>query len=477
MNEDEIKLILEKVKTDPDNLVKDFEARKKENVSEFVKEYNGNRDLRDTQLENIQKDKTVGTGANQRVVKKARLKVQHQKKIVRTGTAFEVGEAATLIPNDSKLSLHSEVDAIWKNNRIDAKIQNLVKLKKAHTEAALLFYLNPLTSDNLIGKFLGSLGIGQKFEIKAREISNENASLMPWFDGNVDMIAFGYGFNTKIGDKEVKNVWIYTKENCIKLDNSTGKFIETENKPHGFTKIPIVYVEQDFPEWEDAKELIDRYEVSISKLADSNDYTAHPIMIVEGKVTGAPVKEEVGKVFNIPIDYDDQGKERKGDIRFLKNEQAPEAVKLEFETIVNDIHSITSTPNISFDNVKSIGTVSGIALKLLFLDAIIKAKSNEGENRTMYERIINIIISGVIKTINTKLIKESTELRYDIQFNSILQDDLKTAADVIKTLRDAGVISKKTSIQYLKMVDNVDDEITLIQGEEKTVEPTPTNTI
>jgi SPP1 family phage portal protein len=278
---------------------------------------------------------------------------------------------------------------------------------------------------------------------------------MPWFDGNGDMIAFGYGFNTKIGDKEVKNVWIYTKENCIKLDNSTGKFIETENKPHGFTKIPIVYVEQDFPEWEDAKELIDRYEVSISKLADSNDYTAHPIMIVEGKVTGAPVKEEVGKVFNIPIDYDDQGKERKGDIRFLKNEQAPEAVKLEFETILNDIHSITSTPNISFDNVKSIGTVSGIALKLLFLDAIIKAKSNEGENRTMYERIINIIISGVIKTINTKLIKESTELRYDIQFNSILPDDLKTAADVIKTLRDAGVISKKTSIQYLKMVDNV----------------------
>ena len=59
MNEEEIKLILEKVKTDPDNLVKDFEARKKENVSDFVKEYNGNRDLRDTQLENIQKDKTV----------------------------------------------------------------------------------------------------------------------------------------------------------------------------------------------------------------------------------------------------------------------------------------------------------------------------------------------------------------------------------------------------------------------------------
>lgn len=477
--EEEIKLLLEKLKTDPDNAVKDFEVRKKGGTTDFIKEYDGDRNIRDTQIDELQKDKPIGTGANAKIVKKARLKVKFQNKIVRTATAFEVGEPITLKPNNSKLNLHREVDAIWRNNRIDAKTKELIKFKKSHTEAAMLFYMNPITPETLIGKVLGLLGVSQKNEIKTRVITNNNASLYPYIDATGDMIAFGYGFNTKIDDKEVKNMWVYTSDNLIKLDNSQGTFILTETKPHGFSKIPIVYVNQEEPEWFDVKELIDRYEVAVSKNSDSIDYSGHPILIVEGEVKGAPDKGEVGKVFNIPIKYDDDGKAQKGDIRFLTHEQAPEAVKLEFDTLENNIYAITSTPNLSFDNVKSIGTVSGVALKLLFLDAIIKAKDNESDNRTMYERIINVIISGTIKTVNTSLAKEANELLYDIQFNSILPDDLKTAADIISTLRTAGVISKKTAIQYLQMVQDTEKEIEEINAEEtvKNDITNPPNTI
>ncbi len=479
--EEEIKLLLEKLKSDPDNAVKDFEARKKADTEEFIKEFDGDRDIRDTQLETLQKDKTVGTGAAQRLVRKARLKVQFQKKIVRTASAFEVGEPVTIKPNDTNSKLHDEVDAVWRNNRIDSKVKELIKFKKSHTEAAILFYLKALTPETLIGKFLGALGIKQKFEIKTRVITNKNASLYPYFDSSGDMIAFGYGFSTKINDKEVKNLWVYTADSLIKLDNSGGIFAFVDTKPHGFAKIPIVYVSQEEPEWFDVKDLIDRYEVAVSKHSDSNDYSAHPILIVEGDVKGAPDKNDVGKVFNIPVKLggDDGKTVIKGDIRFLTYDQAPEAVKLELETIDDNIHNITSTPKLSFNNVKGIGAVSGIALKLMFLDAIIKAKDNEGDNRTMYERIINIIVSGTVKTINTSLASEANELVYDIQFNSILPDDLKTAADVVSTLRTAGVISKKTSIQYLQMVQDIEEEMAEIGKEEATkTEPTnPTNTI
>lgn len=470
--EEEIKLLLEKLKSDPDNAYKDFESRKKTGTIDFIKEFEGERDLRDTQIETLQKDKVVGAGENSKVVKKARLKVQYQKKIVRTSTAFEVGEPITLKPNISNSKLNDEVVAVWRNNRIDSKVKELIKLKKSHTEGAILFYLNPLTPETMTGKLLGVLGMKQKHEIKTRILTNKNANLFPYFDSTGDMIAFGYGFSTKKRDKEIKNLWVYTSDTLLKLDNSEGKFALTETKPHGFSKIPIVYVEQEKPEWDDVKDLIDRYEVSVSKLSDSNDYSAHPILIVEGEVSGAPDKNEVGKVFNIPIKYDDEGNPRKGDIRFLTYEQAPEAVKLELDTIDNNIHSVTSTPNLSFDNVKGIGSVSGIALKLLFLDAIIKAKSNEGDNRTMYERIINVIISGTIKTVNTSLIKESSELVYEIQFNSILPDDIKTASEVVKTLRDAGVISKKTSIQYLELVQDTDLELEEIKKEALEEKPT-----
>jgi hypothetical protein len=115
----------------------------------------------------------------------------------------------------------------------------------------------------------------------------------------------------------------------------------------------------------------------------------------------------------------------------------------------------------------------------MFLDAILKAKDNEGENRTMCERIINIMISGTIKSVNTSLANEANQLIYEIQFNSILPDDLKTASDVVKTLRDAGVISKKTAIQYLQMVQDTEKEIEEINAEEtaKNDITNPPNTI
>jgi SPP1 family phage portal protein len=477
--DEEIKLLIEKLKSDPENAVKDFEKTKKINTEDYILEYEGGRDLRPTQINELQKDKTIGTGANEKLVRKAKLKVQFQKKITRTATAFEVGEDVTLKPNDSKFKLHDEIIAVWRNNRIDSKLKELIKLKKSHTEAALLFYLSPITPEDLIGKFLGALGIAQKNEIKTRVISNKNGTMYPYFDSSGNMIAFGYGFNTKIVDKEVKNLWVYTSDKLIKLDNTTGAFEITESKIHGFSKIPIVYISQEQPEWFDVIELIDRYEVALSKQSDSNDYTAHPILITEGQIKGAPDKNETGKVFNIPIKYDDEGREQKGNIRYLTYEQAPEAVKLELETLDDNIHAITSTPNISFNNVKGIGAVSGISLKLMFLDAILKAKDNEGENRTMCERIINIMISGTIKSVNTSLANEANQLIYEIQFNSILPDDLKTASDVVKTLRDAGVISKKTAIQYLQMVQDTEKEIEEINAEEtaKNDITNPPNTI
>lgn len=471
--EEEINLLIEVIKTDPINAVKAFESKKKEKTEEYIKEYDGDRDLRDSQVNNLNKDKTVGTGEKSRLVKKTRLKIDFQKKITRVASAFEVGEPVTLIPNNSDSNLHLDLIASWDNNRIDSKIQELVKYRKSHTEAALLFYISPITEDDLIGKALGSLGVKQKNEIKSRVITNKNANLYPYFDAVGDMIAFGYGFSSKIADKEIKSLWIYTKTELYKIDNSTGNYMLIESLPHGFTKIPVVYTKQELPEWFDVKEMIDRYEVALSKHSDATDYTGHPIIIVEGEVLGAPAKEETGKVFNIPIKFDNDGKPIKGDVRFLTHEQAPEAVKLELDSLENNIYSITSTPNLTFDSVKGLGSISGVALKLLFLDAIIKAKTNEGENRTMYQRIINILISGITKTINTATSKEGFELKYKIEFNSIIPDDLKTAADVINTLRRAGVISKKTAIQFMNLVQDTNQELEEIKLEESTI----TNTI
>ncbi len=109
--------------------------------------------------------------------------------------------------------------------------------------------------------------------------------------------------------------------------------------------------------------------------------------------------------------------------------------------------------------MKRISNVSGIALKLMFLDSIIKAKLNEGENQTIIERMINILMSGIVTITNTSLSSEANDLYYDVQFNSILPDDLKEAVDIAVAAKEAGLLSTKTGVEFIGMNPEVDEEM------------------
>ena len=164
----------------------------------------------------------------------------------------------------------------------------------------------------------------------------------------------------------------------------------------------------------------------------------------------------------------ESGKTIHGDAEFLTNSNAPESVKLEMELLESLIYGLSSTPNLSFDNLKgSIGNISGIALKLLFLDSVIKSSMNEGYNRTMIQRIIKVLISGITKTTEQSLSKYVKDTLIKIQFNSILPDDLKEAVDIVTAAVNAGVMSKKTAVEYIDMTDDANVEVDAIINEVK----------
>lgn len=238
--------------------------------------------------------------------------------------------------------------------------------------------------------------------------------------------------------------------------------LDTEEE-HGFGKIPIVYLSQHHPEWFVVQEMIDRLEVSLSKLGASNDYSGHPILLLYGEVKGAADKDEDGKVLRMNMEEDDAtGKVKHGEAKFLTREGAADSVKLEIETLEKYIYSMTSTPDISFENTKGLGNVSGVALKLMFLDAILKAKMNEGENRTIIERIINIFIAGTVNTTATTFSKMVKETFFDVQFNSILPDDLSGTVETLVQAVNGKIMSQSTAIKSLDMTDDVDEEVRMI---------------
>lgn len=451
-------------------IIKKSALKSFETIEGYKKEYKAHdRTLRDTQVGNIQKDKIVNENTeNQKLVRAVRIPINFPKKIVETASAFEVGRPVTLIPSEENNPLADLVKHIWKVNRLDSLLQKVISVKKSETQSALQFYITDSTENSVLHKILVKTKLKkQAKEIKSKILDNTAGVMTPYFDATGDMKLFMWEYTTvNDDDKTIKNIIIGDKQYCYEYNDTSGKMELSETKLHGFDRIPIVYTSQNEPEWFMVKELIDRYETTLSKLGASNDYSAYPLLQIFGEVKSFPQKDESGKVLSFPITMDPEtNKPVHGRAEFLTADNAVASSELEIDKLEALIYSISSTPNLSFDNVKGIPSISGIALKLMFLDPMMKASNNEGDNRTMIERIINVLIGGIITTTNTSLKSSSISLYYDIEFNSILPDDLREAADIMSQLSSSGLVSKRTAVEYLGMNSDVDEELEMLNSD------------
>lgn len=464
--------IIALLKTDPEKAIADIKAKsikKASDIENYVKEYKDfDRNQREGQLEKIQLDKTLDAGKLSKMVK---IYINHAQNIVETMAAFVIGKPITLIPSDES-DLAKLVKQIWRINRIDSKLLDATIIKFSQTQVAMQFYIVDAGETSLLNKVLEFMKLKkQAKEIKAKVLDNTKGTMTPYFDASGDMVLFMWEYKNKEGDKEVNNVQIWDATNMIHLKDSI-KFV---NLAHGFDRIPVVYDYQDEPLWYTVKSPIDRHEVALSKLGDSNDYSGHPILVTEGEVENMPLKSESGKHFNIPIKLggDDGKTVIKGGVSFLEATTAPESNKLELDKLEDTIAYGSGVPNLSLDKLKSLGNVAEKTVKLMFIATDIKAALKQSSTRTFIERCLNIITSGVTNTTNKGMATEGKALYYDIQFNSILPSDIAETVTYLSNAVSGKFVSQKTAIGLIDLVDDHEAEIAQIALENKIVEVVP----
>ena len=61
-------------------------------------------------------------------------------------------------------------------------------------------------------------------------------------------------------------------------------------------------------------------------------------------------------------------------------------------------------------------------------------------------------------------------LYFDIIFNSIIPTDLQAASEVIRSLKESGLLSTATAIKLLDMVEDPVEELELIKSEKPKTE-------
>lgn len=399
------------------------------------------------------KDKTVGdTAATQRVVKHARQVITMQKRITNSAVTFLFGEPVSLVLNNDEPEAMNEINKVWKKNKLDYFNKTLSRDLFVECKAAELWYV-PQGDDIRIRVSLLSARTGYKF--------------YPHFDEYGDMDAFTIlnSIKDETG-KDTEAATIYTASTIQRALKKDGKWqVETGINPAG--KIPVVYYEQDEPEWKSVETQITRLEYLTSNHADTNDYNGSPLTQVKGTVSNMPKKEETGKLVVVTGDQNPVTGETtyNGGVEFISWDQSPESIKLEMDNLKDTIYSLTQTPDLSFTNVKGMNAVSGIALRLMFSDALFKARDKQEIFGPAMERRINIIKALLGLTIG-KLKNSIDNADIDVIFNDVLPQDVLALMESLSVARGGEpIMSMEAAVRANPLVTDAEKDIEIIDGE------------
>jgi SPP1 family phage portal protein len=444
-----IKEILEKYESDFSKLTtvlcKDPVER---DIETYRKQYEGEHDILNRPA------KTAGKGATLKTIPQAKLVIRYQKKIVNMAVSFLFGEPAKLIldnKDDKYQETFTLINDVWNKNKLDYFNKKLARRLFVETKVAELWYVI-VDSDNIK-------------HIKMVLLCNQNGDeIYSHFDNNGNMDAFTRRYKLlETDEKTYEHIDIYTAENFF--FGVKKEAWQVEKKENLYGKIPIIYYEQAEPEWTDVQSEIDRVEMLISKSADTNDYFGAPTLMIRGKITNPPEKGEVGKMLRFTGEVGPDGKTDYGEAEYLTWEHAPEAVKLEYETLKDIIYSITSTPDLSFNNVQGLTKTSGEALKFLFMDSILKAKDKEeifGEGLT---RRINLL-KAILSITDVKSKQSLEELDISIQFGDVLPKSVTELVKSLSTARGGDVImSQDEAVRQNPLVSDAEEDIKRMEKE------------
>ena len=396
----------------------------------------------------------------------ARISVPFQKIIVSRAVGFLLGIPVEFdIDYTNEESERSEllikmVERIWEKNKLDYVNKKIARRLFSECEVAELWYLDNLSEND---DYWGGLS-EVKYKLRVKVLSESDGDILyPFFNEYGDMVAFSRGYSVMVDGKKQERFDVFTADLTVKYFNAgdgwallAGEGIQNPI-PNPTKKIPVIYYKQNEPEWSIVQSMIDRFEKSLSNHADTNDYSGAPIMVAKGTVKGFASKGEQGKI----IEIDGQG-----DLKYLESENSPESIKIERESLKELIYSMTQTPDISFAQMKNLGSsVSGIALRMMFIDAHMKASDKEEIFGEMFTRRFNFLMAVIGNVLDTSLVDEISNVNIKPKFTPYLPANTTEVAEMVVQAVANGVMSKTTGAEKHPLIDDAEAEVELLNSE------------
>jgi len=429
-----------------------------ENIANYLKQYDPYCHVITDKSKRPDKVVTTGEGAEQKtkVVSISRLPIPMQKQIVQFAAAFLCGNPIELIAlpkDDTEKDMMEVVKKSWMKNKLDYDSKKLVKIMMSETEVAELWYREEADTDY----WANTPNEGRPHRLRMKVLANSlGDTLYPVFNAAGDMVAFARAYTLLFDGKKEEHFDVYTDKTTWLAKSVNGQW-EVVSEANIFGKIPVIYYNQPKPEWNDVQALIERWEEAISNHADTNGYFSSPMVKVSGEIKGFATKGETGQVLELA---------NGATADYMSWDQSPKSLELEFKNLRSIIYDMTCTPDISIENMKGLGTFSGIALKMLFLSAHLKAADKEETFGKSIQRRINFIINAM-GLFNVAKLGKATAIDITPKFVYYMpQNEEEIINLLVAATGGKAVMTQATAVKHNPLVNDKEAEIEELKKED-----------
>lgn len=180
-------------------------------------------------------------------------------------------------------------------------------------------------------------------------------------------------------------------------------------------------------------------------------------MKVTGKLVGDEDKGETRRLFRL---------ENGGDVAYVSWTQAIEALKYHVETLLKLFFMQAQMPDLSFDNMKSLGNIGFDARQMLLSDAHLKIGDESGAWIEFFERECNVI-KAFLKMMNISWADEIDNIEVEHIITPFIQNDEDALINrVMKGNGGKPIFSQLESIKMAGYSDDPQSSLDQIQKEE-----------
>ena len=395
---------------------------------------------------NNRKDKILRNKLGERkgVVKRWKLPLNYPQYINEISVVFIYGRPVKWTDtSEGTERAFAAYKKLLKDTRFDSKIRQCKRLAGAETQSAMLWRV----FRNKEGKAdcqIRVLAASKGDEIYARWDIYEN------------LVSFAWGYHVKEeSSRTVYHFDIFTPEVIYRCKQTlTGwEVVEEENL---IGKIPVILFQQK-KEWSGVEPLIEREEYIGSRTADTNDYFSDPLFLVHDDIIKSmPDKGDENKTLRIKGNAVDDVRKYAG---YLTWDSAPESKQKEIEWLQKHILSKTFTPNIDFDNMKSLSNVSGKALQQMMLLADIKAQRHKEKHDELLDRTASLGLAIIGNVLDVSLAEECSRAVIGHEYQEPFGEDIKETIENLSKARDGELMSEESAIELNPLVKDPNQEI------------------